>query len=822
MTKKDFQLAKTFSPDLPWCQDDPDQLGSCITQFALGQETFRRKWCQKWFENVNFIYGNQSIRWSQRYDFAVDVDFLKRDSPLAQRSQTNVARTVLEALAAMIYGNTPIYEADTAEESSMKGKRFKKIAEKILEAYTTRLVMNKELHLSAVAFAAFGQIGGKIDWDSNSGELLQIPQWRKIKSPIYTTGMQDNVYLGGLLETPIQTVDSSGQPLMEERWEPIVDQMGNQINKHTLSGDLRYTLLTPFEYMREIGSHGMHKAKWVEHIRLLDYDEFLSEYRDEPGKTKDFKNVGPVQSDSAVHSFAVRHFMRLQYVTPPNLADTQRRSESLVKSAMFKNKILVIEHYDKPNEMWPKGRKLVVANGRCTNVTQPNYSTGKKGGWHPFVEAQWLTVAPSSMATGPLNDVIAKNRENNIKDSFIATALRRNFGGVTLIKTGSGVDPQKLGGEPGQILECNDPINAMHHVSDPNPIPQVIFQLKQQDKDEIYEVSGAGDAIRGDRSKGVSAGYALKQLQEREEKRLTPARQEFEGFVAELGEKKLACLKANALQLNSNVMGFLQRSAAGEFKPQDIVAFLATPLDYGIDIKVQAGSMQVKSKASMQATLMELAKGVAGQRIGQDAQVLDSFLKYFDAETLRDGSSSHRDRAIRENEAFMDYGKMGQNAQGIILPLVIFEDDDDIHINSHTQYLVENADEVLANEELLRVVLLHNEQHRIQKKEKTGDVPVGSTQQVPGMMAEARAKPTPTMPMIYYQTQAKQQQAQQQTVEAEQNQQISNQQKKQTAMQAQPQAPTMPQTPGAGGPPPKDAGAPSINTAPTAQGGIQR
>jgi len=817
----DFQKAKIFSPHLPWCQDDSEQLGAVVTQFALDQETFRRKWCQKWFENVMFIYGNQSIRWSQRYDFAVDVDFLKRDSPLSQRSQTNIARTVLEALASMIYGNLPIYEADTAEESSMKGKRFKKIAEKILDAYATRLCMHKELHLSAVAFAAFGQIGGKIDWNPNAGELIKVPQWRKVRAPIFTTGMQENMYLGGLLETPIQAVDSNGQPLMEERWEPITDSSGNQVQKEILTGDLRYTLLTPFEYMREVGSHGMHKSKYIEHIRLLDYDEYLAEYKNEPGKTRDFKNVAPVQADTAIHSFAVRHFMRLQYVTPPNLVDASRRSENIIKSALFKNKILVIEHYDRPTENWPQGRKLIVANGRCTHITQPNYHTGKLGGWHPFVEAQWLTVAPSSMATGPLNDVIAKNRENNIKDSLIATSLRRNFGGVTLIKTVSGLDPQKLSGEPGQILECNDPTMAMSHITDPNPIPAVLGQLKQQDKDEIYEVSGAGDAIRGDRSKGMSAGYALKQQQEREEKRLTPAQQEFEFFVAELGEKKLACLKANALQLNSNVMGFLQRSAAGEFKPQDIVAFLSNPIDYGIAIKVGAGSMKVKSKASMQATLMELAKGVAGNRIGNDAQVLDAFLKYFDVDTLRDGSAPHRDRAIRENETLTDYGKLGMDAAGITLPLVMFEDDDDIHIATHTQFVVENADELLSNEELLRVTLLHLEQHRIQKKEKAGEVPVGSTLQVPQMMAEARQRPPATMPMIHFQTQQKQAQQQQKMVEAEQNNAIAKQAKQQDAMQAQPKAPTDVKPIGQPGAAPKDPNAPSINTAPTAQGGVQ-
>ncbi len=815
---KNFELAKLRTPNLPWCQDEVDKLGPVIMEFCLDQESFRRRWCQKWFENVNFVYGNQNLKWSQRFDFAVDVDFLRRESPLSQKSSTNIARTVLEALAALIYGDLPTFDADTTDESSLKGKRFKKISEKLLDAYMVKLLMDKELFNAAVMYAAFGQMAAKVDWNAKTGQMLSIPQWRKIKAPVYSTGMVENPYLGGLIEEPIQGMDSNGQPRYEQRWEPILDGTGMQVNKKVAAGDARVTMLTPFEYSREIGSSGFHKTKWCQHHRLLDYDEFLNEYSDEGGKTKYFKDVQPTSSDSIVHSFAVKHFMRLQYITPPSLQDTWRRAESVMKGSVLKNKILVIEHYDRPNEKWPNGRKLVVANGRCTNITESQYKTNKLDGWHPFVEAQWLTVAPSNMAAGPLNDVIAKNKENNIKDSLIATSIRRNFGSIALVKTGAGIDPLKLSGEPGQIIETNDPDGAIRYVGDANAMPAVLAQLKSMDKDEIYEVSGAMDAIRGDRSKGVSSGYALKQLEEREQRRLTPARKQFESFVAGIGEKIIACVKQNAIKLDDNVMGFLQRSAAGEFKVQDVVAFLSTPIDYGIDIKVTPGSMAIKSKASNQATLQELAKGPLQQRLGQDAETLDRYLKYFDAETLRDGSSAHRDRATRENEVYMDYNRLGPNAEGLHMPMVLFEDDDNIHIDSHARFLIENSEDVLQNEEVLRTIILHMEQHRIQQKEKAGEVAPGSTQQVPAMAAQARQTEAKTLPMIYYNTQQKQQVQQQKQVQAEVDQQV----KQQSARQ--PTAPTLSGNAGAPGPKPVDPNTPSKNTAqanvnPTVSGG---
>ena len=66
-----------------------------------------------------------------------------------------------------------------------------------------------------------------------------------------------------------------------------------------------------------------------------------------------------------------------------------------------------------------------------------------------------------------------------------------------------------------------------------------------------------------------------------------------------------------------------------------------------------------QSKATLQANMLELAKGPAQQRLGQDAKVLDTFLKYFDADPLRDDSATHRDRANRENEVFLDMARLG-------------------------------------------------------------------------------------------------------------------------------------------------------------------
>ncbi len=567
----------------------------------------------------------------------------------------------------------------------------------------------------------------------------------------------------------------------------------------------------------------MHKTKWIQRFKLLDYDEYLDYYKNIGGKTNEYNNIRPVYSDPAVYNMAIRHFMRMQFTTPPSVDEGLGRSQNVFKSSLFRYKVWVIEHWDRPHpEKWPLGRRVVIANGACTHITTPTYSTNKRDGWHPFIESQWLTAAPNSIAAGPTNDVIRKNKEMNVKDTLIATAVRRNMGSQLLIKTNSGFDPQQMTGEPGMAHEVNDIMGA-RWLHDDMPIPPVISTLRQQDKDDIYESSGGGDAIRGEASKGSSSGYQEKQREEREEKRLGMARREFQSGVSGAGAKLIACLKANVVKLDPHVMGFLKRSAAGEFTTADILAFLTTPLDYGIDVKVVESSMAVKSKASQQATLQELAGGALAQRLGSDAKVLDEYLKYFDASTLRDGSADHRDRANRENEVFLDMLRMGPNMEGLAKPVVLFEDDDDIHATEHIATWIKNFEEFRNNKVFMLQFMAHMEQHRLQKDEKSGKLMPGASTQTTAMMQQGMQGALPTPQAIFVDSQQKaQQQAMQQA---------------QGAGAPQPPAPGgKPPAPGPGGKAPQaprqpsgpkqgpgkiDPSAPSANTPSATRGGMQ-
>ncbi len=798
--------SQQFAPELPWNCWDPVQLGGCLMKYMEDQEPFYARWAETWYQNFQFVYGNQSLRWSRRYGYAVDSDFLRGAPAQNMRAQTNISRTIAESLSSLIYSNLPTWDVEAAEESSVKGKRFKKIMQKMLDAYMRRLCMDKEFATAAMCYTVFGQVAMFTDWNTRGGRVQDLPQWQKVQAPIFTDYMALNPYTQGLIEEPVQAVDVMGQPLFEQRWQPLLDAQGRQIVKHEFTGDVSVTTLTPFEYRREIGSPGMHRTKFVQRLRLIDYDEFLDEYGHLQGRTKAWNSVRPVYSSPSVYKLAVRHFMRMQLTTPPTLGDIYQRPQSVFRQSTFRNKVLLVDHYDKPHpEKWPKGRRVIVVNGDAVIITTPNYSTNKIDGWHPFQEAQWFNIAPSSIASGPMNDVIQKNRELNVADSLNATALRRNMGSQLLIKNSEGFDPQRLSGEPGMSHNVNDPFGSFRWLHDDMPIPPVVAELRKQNKEDVYETSGAGDAIRGERSVNAESGYAQRQIQEREERRLAPARKTFGYMVAGVGEKMWSCLKFNVVELDQDVMGFLQRSAAGEYQPQDIVALLSTSVDFGVDVNVDADSMAARSPATEQATILELLKGPGVER-AKDSKVLDKVFKYFGVEELRDASAPQRDRAIRENEIFSDMMRLGANLEGISPPIVMLEDDDDIHMAEHKEFMVQNSDELMRNEPMMKAMIQHNERHRLQAEEKAGTVAPGTALQTTAMSNAVGQQPPPGLPQIIAGTQFLHQQAAGGSEEGSAGKPPS------PGSPTSPQAPSQPAPVGSGGPPQTDTNAPSANT----------
>lgn len=811
MYKADRDIMSQHCPTLPWCQDEPEKIASAVIHLMHDQENFIKHWSYKWYENMQFVYGNHHLRWSRRLGVAVDVDFLRpAQRAVNKRHYTNISRTCAESLGSLIYSNTPTWEAKATDDAVTRSSRWEKMSQSILDAYVHILELHNDFRQAANTFVTFGQIAAVVDFDVNVGKLLNIQKYVKRDTPVMRGSIRTDPLLGGVLGSISQGIGSDGQPMVSNSWVPESDEQGRKVTIPMHVGRPRVTFITPFEYRREPGSSGMHTAKWVQRLRLIDFDDWIGEYGKLSGKTAYYDRVIPQSGNAQIQQFAILQFLRLHMISP--ITDDGWRQAGYNFSDILRRKILVVEHWDRPNQYWPKGRRVVVANGYCTHITEPQYSTNKVGGWHPFVEASWFSILPSSVATGPLHDVVAKNKQLNTCDSLVATALLRNLGSQLLVRSGSGLDPAKISGTPGEIHEVGDVNTAARWLHDDNPIPPVIQGIREEYKSDTYEMSASGDAVRGARTVGVSSGYAYRQAQEREERRLTPARKEWQRMIGGIGEKLLACVKANVIQLDDAVIGYMKKHSAGKFTTQDVAAFISEPLDYGVDITVEDGSMEMKSRATQQANFMELtAKTPLKTRLEQDAAVFDKFLKMFDADHLRDGSAAHRDRADRENEIFSDLLSMGPDGKVEPAPIVWAQDDHDIHMQSHADWMIKNDQELSAAPWLMSMLNLHIEMHRVQKRELQGQVPVGTTDVFPQISA-ATSGSTPNLFGVIAESRQKTQREVSNATQQQPQQPRPSGPAQGPQERKAPPAPSQPAPPGSGGPPQTPVGAASQNT----------
>ena len=353
-----------------------------------------------------------------------------------------------------------------------------------------------------------------------------------------------------------------------------------------------------------------------------------------------------------------------------------------------------------------------------------------------------MPLAQVGQSSGPMNDSIQKNREINLTDSLVSHAVQRDSASILLVNETLGLDKNKLTGEPGQThYVSGDPSSAASYLRNSQPLPAMVTQYRQQQKEDLYEISGAMESMRGEKSPGATSGYQARLYEERERKRMTKATNNWENFIANTYSKMFACLQQNAVIMDPNVISRIQRSSESQVSVNDVLAFLNGPMDYGVDVTVKAGSMRTKSVASKQADIAEaMANPAVAQRVMQDPAMLDAYLDAMEIDTFRDVSSVHRERAKTENMWFYDALKMGpeQLMQSLgEAPVVIEQDDDMVHYMEHVRDFVKNFDKYQKNPALLTAITFHMENHKT-------NAAVKNDQQHPLMMR--------AFPMLFAQT----------------------------------------------------------------------
>ena len=140
----------------------------------------------------------------------------------------------------------------------------------------------------------------------------------------------------------------------------------------------------------------------------------------------------------------------------------------------------------------------------------------------PFALAQYEHIGGRLYGRSALSPLLQKQDQLNQLDSFILLIIQRMANPIWIIPEDAGIE--HFSGEPGLMMKWRPMASSGNHKPERiagADIQSGIWNLRQQIIDDIEDLSGARDIIKGEKPTGIEAFSALQLLVERSQSRFT-------------------------------------------------------------------------------------------------------------------------------------------------------------------------------------------------------------------------------------------------------------------------------------------------------------
>lgn len=267
---------------------------------------------------------------------------------------------------------------------------------------------------------------------------------------------------------------------------------------------------------------------------------------------------------------------------------------------------VVKEYYERPTSKHPKGRLVVVANGIPLYVGDSPYSGPELGDWHPYSEFRWEIVPGRFWGKGPLDDTVEIQKHINSIDAAIILVRKTMAIPQKLIPNDSGIKPGEWTGRPGQEIRYRS-TGAAPTTIKPEGVDVQVFQEREQKLEDIKQISGAIDILKGDRPPGVTAASALEMLYEVGTGKLKPALDRWKIFIESSQKKQLKLVSQKYREPRPQFIKLLHNKNK-EIPEETINKFIGADLLDNCNVVIEAGSNIPKLQSAEKALLLQLAQ----------------------------------------------------------------------------------------------------------------------------------------------------------------------------------------------------------------------
>lgn len=364
----------------------------------------------------------------------------------------------------------------------------------------------------------------------------------------------------------------------------------------------------------------------------------------------------------------------------------------------IENAAIVIEKYEKPSAEFPSGRLITVAGDELLYYGELPYKNGKNGArTFPFVKQVCLKAAGRFFGASITERLIPVQRAFNAVKNRKHEFLNRLSMGVMKVEDGS-LDVDDLESEglpPGKVLVYRQGSSAPEMMGGLS-MPSDFNEEEEKLLNEFVTISGVAEVSSSMSNANVASGTALEILVEQDNERLIVSAE---------------TIRKCYLEIARQVIRLYAQFAAGVRMIKIRDSFNKTRITYvdksavnSDDVYLENENELLYSHSQKKEMIFKLYQsGLLTDETGDlrpaTKEKVLSLLGYKDLDYQKGVSEMQSEKAQKENERIR---KREVHAEEV--------DDDEIHLDEHTRYILSEYDEL--NEEEKQRLFDHLKEHK--------------------------------------------------------------------------------------------------------------
>lgn len=394
-------------------------------------------------------------------------------------------------------------------------------------------------------------------------------------------------------------------------------------------------------------------------------------------------------------------------LTNSNLAGGLGYSASVPKiiSEKTTDSAVVIERYEAPTLQYPNGRVVVVAGNRLLAIGDLPYinkAENKRG--FPFIKQCAISEPASFWGISVIERLIPVQRSYNAIKNRKHEFLNRIAMGILSVEDGSvDIDSLEIEGlSPGKVLVYRQG-STPPKILDTNQMPSAFESEEEKLLQEFSHIAGISDLSISQDIKSTSlSGVALELLINQETDRLSTTAEQIKTALIEIGRqilrlyKQFATGKRLAKIVDNNGKMELFYWDNSDISSDDVV------LDTTNEINETLSQKRNMIFELLKAGLLSDENGNMSSVTKQKVREMLGFGVW---EDISDIGELHEKRAGKENVEMLSQQQ----------PKMLSIDDDEIHIKSHTSFLLSLCKEEVGEkyDEVVDLILNHIQAHKL-------------------------------------------------------------------------------------------------------------